>query len=501
MRYLSTLNFKIVIENSFQLKMAFIATCTSGQNVTLLGTCPFCGSFDEQCVTKNGSLMRDYGNMCSMEQSQEKAPDAHAESQGQGICSGKCALAQIGQQGKQNYVELLVKNGSYCVMCYPDTWHAFWNSSHILQEGSTHVLTGLSSPSFPLVFICHAHLPFLPSLRFCRAAHLSIFKEAPSGEAIDPPVAEDFVAKGQNAQDIQTSCPFTDCSAYTSACLNNDSASCVDTGRVLNHGLGGEFMEGLRTIERSLPLSLPRNSTTNQLPENSLLGAVGKTVKTFKHCRRSTSRTLGSQSPNDAESARPPSKPQPVHQATPSPSASPSLSACFMLSLLIFLTPTASAQRAGSSERVDLRLCAIIPRHLGMRTVLIKEFTHTQIMFVRGSGRLRYYNGRFNPKVDPREDIKFVHSDSPKEILNMFCKNILGRNVVTILNINNPMSMQRRSTANNYILEMASYLGIPIISWDTQFTSSSEVSTYLSELCTSNRMFLFNPSRSHSFQF
>ncbi|CAL1534217.1 unnamed protein product, partial [Lymnaea stagnalis] len=67
-----------------------------------------------------------------------------------------------------------------------------------------------------------------------------------------------------------------------------------------------------------------------------------------------------------------------------------------------------------------------------------------------------------------------LKNDDPKEILNLFCKGVFPHHVTTILNINNPLGMKRRTSSNQYILELASYLGLPIISWDTEYIVGSQ---------------------------
>uniref|UniRef100_A0A2C9JY17 Ionotropic glutamate receptor C-terminal domain-containing protein n=1 Tax=Biomphalaria glabrata TaxID=6526 RepID=A0A2C9JY17_BIOGL len=70
---------------------------------------------------------------------------------------------------------------------------------------------------------------------------------------------------------------------------------------------------------------------------------------------------------------------------------------------------------------------------------------------------------------------KAIKFDDPREILNMFCKDFFPNQVITVLNINNPLGMTRRTSSNHYINQLTRYLGIPIISWDTEYTGSSQV--------------------------
>ncbi|GFO28640.1 glutamate [NMDA] receptor subunit epsilon-2 [Plakobranchus ocellatus] len=149
----------------------------------------------------------------------------------------------------------------------------------------------------------------------------------------------------------------------------------------------------------------------------------------------------------------------------------PSSSTRLLLVLLLVFTPLLASGQGMPSSPIPVSLYAILPRHFGMKNSLSREFTST-VINIRRDARFRTLNKFFLTK----NYVKFGQSDSPQEILELFCKEIFSNNVVTILNINNPLGMTPRSESNKYILELASYLGIPVISWDTQFTASSEVS-------------------------
>ena len=54
----------------------------------------------------------------------------------------------------------------------------------------------------------------------------------------------------------------------------------------------------------------------------------------------------------------------------------------------------------------------------------------------------------------------------------MFCSSVLAKETVVLLNINNPLSMRRRTSSNIYVLELAHSLGIPVLSWDAEYSGA-----------------------------
>lgn len=125
------------------------------------------------------------------------------------------------------------------------------------------------------------------------------------------------------------------------------------------------------------------------------------------------------------------------------------------------------------AETVRVRIHAIIPSHFAMITELNREF-HTALLNFRRDFRNQKFRSLFNPEGE----ITFINDDTPKEIMDTFCKGVLGKQVTTILNINNPLGIRRRTSSNEYIIELANYLGIPMISWDSQYSGSSQVSSF-----------------------
>jgi len=68
--------------------------------------------------------------------------------------------------------------------------------------------------------------------------------------------------------------------------------------------------------------------------------------------------------------------------------------------------------------------------------------------------------------------LNFTDSESPQEILNLFCKEIFTRPVNTILSLNYGTDT---TSSNNYILKLAEHLGYPVISWDPAYPGALQV--------------------------
>ena len=52
------------------------------------------------------------------------------------------------------------------------------------------------------------------------------------------------------------------------------------------------------------------------------------------------------------------------------------------------------------------------------------------------------------------------------EILDNLCQDFLGRNVTAIIYLTNSELFGRSTASSQYFLQLASYLGIPVIAWN-----------------------------------
>ncbi|XP_045213754.2 glutamate receptor ionotropic, NMDA 2B-like [Mercenaria mercenaria] len=62
--------------------------------------------------------------------------------------------------------------------------------------------------------------------------------------------------------------------------------------------------------------------------------------------------------------------------------------------------------------------------------------------------------------------LNFTQSESPAEILSLYCNQIFKKPVNTILSLNHGSGTE---SSNNYILQLADHLGYPVISWDPHY--------------------------------
>ena len=132
------------------------------------------------------------------------------------------------------------------------------------------------------------------------------------------------------------------------------------------------------------------------------------------------------------------------------------------------------------SSRTKVHLHAVIPHHFTASRDFESAFFPAFLQFKRN-----YRFSKVFEVFNTSGNLTFLRFDEPMEILRTFCSDILGSNTVTLINVNNPELMGKRPSANTYILELAQTLGLPVISWDAEFSGSPKVSG--GAVCSSNR--------------
>ncbi|GFR68940.1 hypothetical protein ElyMa_002034900, partial [Elysia marginata] len=452
--------------------------------------CPHCSSPKEKGFTEHEALMNEPLLRFGSDTAQQEQLCAEAIVPRYCSSSCDCAVTQKCQRWDHFNVYPLPTNDKCVINCLdisPDSWNR-WN---ILPYGPSYVLIR-TQPHFVLfTFLPTPTMPFGCSLRFDTPPYLSMFHRSSSVYS-DHHVLNYLTSSLPNAGDIPHD--YSHFNGYAANSLHNDNdipsrgSEWPAQNSTFSSAPIGQALDNLSTR----CFTVPSMSSTVRPHLKPPVGV--STTEASNKCRprKNNGRLSDIRLPKSAGSNATHSKSSPpTFNPTPSLCVNFSVFFYFLLSVLFFLTPLASTQRAGRPDRVEVRLAAIIPSHFGLKSVFVRQITKSQITFVRfNSQRSRNARVRFDLRVAPSEDIRFVQSDSPREILNIFCKTVLGRNVVTILNVNNPLGMQRRSTGNNYILEMASYLGIPVISWDTQFTSASAVSVHIGDFFACKKIIL-----------
>ncbi|KAL8583950.1 hypothetical protein ACOMHN_040683 [Nucella lapillus] len=122
-----------------------------------------------------------------------------------------------------------------------------------------------------------------------------------------------------------------------------------------------------------------------------------------------------------------------------------------------------------SSSKTKVHLHALIPYHFMASRELESTFVPAFLQFKRN-----YQYSKVFRVFQTTGNLTFLRHDDPMEILNTLCRDVLGSQAITLININNP-ELGERPSANAYILEMAQTLGLPVISWDSEFSGSPKV--------------------------
>nr|KAG5701230.1 hypothetical protein BaRGS_008606 [Batillaria attramentaria] len=120
------------------------------------------------------------------------------------------------------------------------------------------------------------------------------------------------------------------------------------------------------------------------------------------------------------------------------------------------------------SSRADIKvnLHALVPHHFAMGQEINDAFMYSFLPYRRD----RRYSSVFS-MFTPTNNITALREDTPPEILSTLCRDVVGKNnTVTLVTLNNPMFFRPRTKANTYIMDLAESLGMPVISWDAEFS-------------------------------
>ena len=123
-----------------------------------------------------------------------------------------------------------------------------------------------------------------------------------------------------------------------------------------------------------------------------------------------------------------------------------------------------------SVDKTSVHLHAILPYHFAAARELESAFLPSFLQYRRQFSYARVFR-----VFHTSGNVSVLRHDDPREILTMLCRDVLGAPTVTLVTINNP-SLSERPSANRYVLDLAHSLGLPVISWDAQFSGSPKVS-------------------------
>ena len=63
----------------------------------------------------------------------------------------------------------------------------------------------------------------------------------------------------------------------------------------------------------------------------------------------------------------------------------------------------------------------------------------------------------------------------PTEVLSKICEQFLSQNIAALIYITNSEKYGRETVASQYFLELAKYVGIPVISWNADNSALEQV--------------------------
>ncbi|XP_039285621.1 glutamate receptor ionotropic, NMDA 2B isoform X2 [Nilaparvata lugens] len=128
-------------------------------------------------------------------------------------------------------------------------------------------------------------------------------------------------------------------------------------------------------------------------------------------------------------------------------------------------TPTTGTyhQETAASSRV-LQIGLVLPHQAFLRRDYNKAVSQTIATLLRSSKGLRLLHFKKHElKVELR---MMISTPSPTAILNSLCKEFLSVNVSAILYLMNYEQYGRSTASAQYFLQLAGYLGIPVIAWN-----------------------------------
>lgn len=118
-------------------------------------------------------------------------------------------------------------------------------------------------------------------------------------------------------------------------------------------------------------------------------------------------------------------------------------------------------------ETIEVSIFLIMPDSARLNKKLknaLAESYYTDIL--RDLKRSKTYSGVI------KQSSRIIDTENPQDILDLFCENIFKEKVNTILYF---QLHPTKDPTPNYIINMAEYLRIPVISWDLQFPGALEV--------------------------
>lgn len=129
-------------------------------------------------------------------------------------------------------------------------------------------------------------------------------------------------------------------------------------------------------------------------------------------------------------------------------------------------------------RRQDVELQLVVPFHALAERKFQSTHVLTKETIIHGL-EVDYTNLRQRFAINSW--LNFTDTQAPAEILGIFCKEIFTKSVNIIVNLNYGIDT---TSSNNYIMQLASFLGYPVISWDPHYPGALQVKLRFQFSCT-----------------
>lgn len=137
----------------------------------------------------------------------------------------------------------------------------------------------------------------------------------------------------------------------------------------------------------------------------------------------------------------------------------------FVFRCLLFLTTEFLPFLCGETTVVSVFL--IMPDRASLNKKLKNSFSEAWWVGKRELQRSQQY-----PDYILKESTTIIDQQNPQDILDLFCETIFKSHVNTILYF---QLHPTKDPTPNYIIDMAEYLRIPVISWDSEYPGALQV--------------------------
>lgn len=135
----------------------------------------------------------------------------------------------------------------------------------------------------------------------------------------------------------------------------------------------------------------------------------------------------------------------------------------------------------GPQKPPEIGLQLIFP-NVGLQKNELGSF---EAQFNQGVAKVLGSRGGFSPALKSKvESVQtFLEHDTrdfsgPGAVLQALCNDTFKNNVVAVLHFNNPNVATRYSQISFYLMKLLDSIGLPVISWDSEFSAIHAVSTF-----------------------